>query len=243
MGVFTVHLVAGGFFSFVATFFLVWFCFLRVLPKGDESQRNASQDDEADAKWLDEWNEPTPTYCIVWVLYVLGMNVYFQTWMIYYYAEDAEDMCTNGKGTAWAGYLLLQVGLILLAYVLANFVFPVLPMVGPIPLFLPAFILCTCGCVYPYLFTDVGKHVSRNAPLWMLMFWGCNRATFESCVQMHANAGVKGISDWLLWPIQSCKPYTVTYLNKYPVTRARGEQWAHLSKVGGKVVGGTKPRG
>ena len=29
----------------------------------------------------------------------------------------------------------------------------------------------------------------------------------------------------------------------WPVTRARGEQWAHLSKVGGKVVGGTKPRG
>ena len=88
---------------------------------------------------------------------------------------------------------------------------------------LHAFASPLCGSAAPF-FTDFGKEFATNAPVWVLTAWSAVRLVFESIVQFHAKSGVKGVSYWLLWPVQKApQPYTMTYpLINRTVTRTHG---------------------
>ena len=86
--------------------------------------------------------------------------------------------------------------------------------------FTPPFLLYAV----PFL-TPFGEEFSRRIPLWCLTIWGSLvRCFIESTIQLHHKFGVKGLSNWLFWPIQKVdEPYTITYpFIKYKVTRTRG---------------------
>ena len=74
-------------------------------------------------------------------------------------------------------------------------------------------------CAVPFL-GPFGAEFAQNAPILVLCAWSAVRLMFESIVQTHANYGVKGVSNWLLWPIQKAdQPYTLTYPLIGKVTR------------------------
>lgn len=81
----------------------------------------------------------------------------------------------------------------------------------------------------PWIFTDLGKAAAIYMPLWVTVAWGAVRLIIESTIQMHHAYGVKGISSWLLWPVQSCEEYTINYPLIGEVTRNRGGNYDAFS--------------
>ena len=128
-----------------------------------------------------------------------------------------------GDMPIWVSYMILQLICIAYSFVACTYVFPKFPTVMGLPFFLLAFGPAFLICAIPFL-TDFGKEFAANAPLWVLIAWSAVRLQFESIVQCHAAYGVKGVSSWLLWPIQTApEPYTMTYpFVGWTVTRTRG---------------------
>jgi len=150
--------------------------------------------------------------------------------MVKRYASESKDLKMDwggemGTSPVWLTYVIIQLFCMALSWVTVNYIFPRYPTVCGIPFFLigfpPAFLIVAV----PFLFTDLGWELSKNAPLSLLAFWSAVRLQFESIVQLHANYGVKGISDWLRWPVQQVpEPYTLTYPLSFigAVTRTHG---------------------
>jgi len=120
-------------------------------------------------------------------------------------------------------YIILQLLAIAYSWGVSNYLFPKFPTIFGIPFFLIGFIHAFVLSAYPLLRT-VGSELAKNEPIWLLTYWSAVRLKMESIVQIHGKYGVKGISNWLLWPIQKTpEPYTLTYpiINK-TVTRSKG---------------------
>lgn len=123
----------------------------------------------------------------------------------------------------WIASLIVTLLLIIYSYVMANYVFPKYPVILGLPFFLVAFapgLLLYNGVV---LFTDFGKELANEMPLWVLALSATCRFVCESTVQLNKYYGVPGFTDWLKWPIQKVdEPYTLNYLGCCSVTRERG---------------------
>ena len=128
-----------------------------------------------------------------------------------------------GSMDIWVAYLIIQIVCIAYSWVVCSFLFERFPTIMGLPFFLLAFGPAFLICAIPFC-TDFGKEFAQNAPLWVLCLWSAVRLMFESIVQCHAKFGVKGVSSWLLWPIQKApEPYTMTYpVVNWTVTRTNG---------------------
>ena len=120
-------------------------------------------------------------------------------------------------------YVAIQLVCIAYSWVACKYGFVRFPVIAGIPFFLVAFAPAFVITALPFL-GPMGAEFAQNAPIWVLCAWSAVRLMFESIVQLHAANGVKGVSQWLLWPIQKAdKPYTLTYpiLDK-TITRTNG---------------------
>jgi len=182
--------------------------------------------DEED--WKVGFAESTPLPPVLWGWTMNIVLLAVQTWMVIHYAPDAKDLafeCPYVKVAVpvWGTYVAIQIVCLAYSWVTVNYIFPSFPTICGLPFFLlgffPAFVIVAA----PFAFTDLGWEMAKNAPLSVLTAWSAVRLMFESIVQLHANYGVKGISYWLLWPIQKApEPYTLTYPFIGPVTRTNG---------------------
>lgn len=141
--------------------------------------------------------------------------------MVNEYCSKSKHM-KIGDIPVWVTYLVLQLIGIGYTVVMTDHVFPLYPTVAGIPFFLVSFLPAFLIFAVPWLFTDLGEQAAIHMPVWVTVMWGCVRLVIESTIQMHHAYGVKGISSWLLWPIQACEEYTITYPIIGEVTRNRG---------------------
>lgn len=174
-----------------------------------------------DTEWLKEHAAATHPIPVAWTSFHILLQIFYIAFMIHEYGGDAQDF-------TWEHFVYSQLALNVYSWVMANYVFPKVPTILGIPFFLFAFVPGILVCFIPFLATDMGTNFARNVPMWVLMLWACLRIQFESCVQMHKNYGVRGISMWLLWPTQkTSEKYTMTYAGNtrfaFDITRpARG---------------------
>lgn len=178
--------------------------------------------DEADDAWIKEFNEETPLPPVLWGWTMNAVLLIFNTWMVKEYAGESKDLKV-GDSPVWLTYVIIQLFCMAYSWVTVNYIFPRFPTVFGIPFFLIGFFPAFLIVAVPFLFTDLGWEMAKNAPLSLLAFWSAVRLQFESIVQLHGNYGVKGISYWLRWPVQQVpEPYTLTYPGIGPVTRSHG---------------------
>ena len=119
-------------------------------------------------------------------------------------------------------YVGLQIVCIAYSWFACKEGFVKFPTIAGIPYFLLAFTPAFLICAVPFL-GPMGAEFASNVPIWVLCAWSAVRLMFESIVQLHAANGVKGVSEWLKWPIQKADaPYTVTYPIIGEKTRTNG---------------------
>lgn len=180
-----------------------------------QDDQNASalpllENQEEDA-WKADFAAETPLPPVLWGWTQNALLLIFNTWMVKEYASESKDL-KIGDSPVWATYVLIQLLAMAYSWVTVNYVFPRYPTVFGIPFFLLGFTPAFLIVAIPYVCTDLGWEIAKNAPISLLTFWAVVRLQFESTVQLHANYGVKGISYWLLWPVQKApEPYTLTY--------------------------------
>ena len=188
-----------------------------LLEAGDHSE-DASED-----SWKVGFAEPTPLPPTLWGWSMNLLLLGIQSWMVSYYASESKDLLWIEGQPVWVTYVCIQLVAMAYSWVACNYLFPAFPTVCGIPFFLPGFLPAFLIVAFPFVCTDVGSEMARNTPLSVLTAWSAVRLMFESTVQFHANYGVKGISHWLLWPIQKApQPYTLTYPVIGAVTRTHG---------------------
>ncbi len=163
--------------------------------------------------WKKEIAKTTPLVPLLWSwIMILGLLA-VQTLMIKEYAPSASISTYVISNLLAIGY----------SWLACTYLFPRFPTIFGIPFFLVGFVPAFGLICYPF-FGNVGAEFAHNAPIWVLTAWSAVRLVMESIVQLHVRYGVKGISYWLLWPIQKTpEPYTLTYpiINK-TVTRKKG---------------------
>ena len=123
-------------------------------------------------QWKKDFQQPSPMAAQVWgwlnVLLWLGINTYW----VYTYAAESKDM-------GWKAFLILNLIVIAYAWVMANYVFPLVPSVIGIPFFLIAFLPATLAFCYPYISADVSKLLSAKMPFWQLALLASSRLSLE----------------------------------------------------------------
>ena len=148
--------------------------------------------------------------CVIWGWTMMAAMLAVQCYWVDEYAEGDNAM-KWGSMKVWVAYLILQLVCIAYSWVACTYLFPRFPTIKGIPYFLLAFGTALLICLIPFC-TDFGKQFAASALIWVLTLWSGVRLVFESIVQCHATFGVKGVSYWLLLPIQKAPaPYTMTY--------------------------------
>jgi len=171
----------------------------------------ARQDDESVDDWKADFAADTPLLPVIWGWTMIAILLAIQCVMVHAYAGNSTDL-KMGDVDVWVTYLIIQLVCIAYSWVTCNYIFPKFPTVCGLPFFLLGFTPAFLMCAFPFIVTDFGSEMAKNTPYWVLAMWSGVRLQFESCVQIHAANGVKGISYWLLWPLQKApEPYTMTY--------------------------------
>jgi len=181
---------------------------------------DAAADDES---WKEGFAEDTPMLPVIWGWTMIAVLMVVQCVMVNAYAGNSTDL-KMGDAPVWVTFLIIQLVAIAYSWVTVNYAFPAFPTIFGIPFFLPGFGPAFLMCAFPFIVTDMGSEMAKNTPYWVLAMWSGVRLQFESVVQIHAHNGVKGISSWLLWPVQKApEPYTITYpFVGWKVTRTNG---------------------
>jgi len=210
--------VAGG----VAAFYVCKSSFKALSPRGQDdfaadvavpqSLRLRGAGKKMDIDWKADVAESKSIVPIAWGWVCQAILLAVQSYMVSIYAPSFSV----------ASYIYRQLACIAYSWVATKYVFPKVPTIAGLPFFLIAFAPALLICALPFL-GPFGAEFAQNAPIWVLCAWSAVRLMFESIVQMHANYGVKGVSNWLRWPIQKAdQPYTLTYPLIGKVTRTHG---------------------
>jgi len=188
-----------------------------------------------DESWKVGFAEDTPMLPVIWGWTMIAVLLAIQCVMVNEYAGNSTDL-KMGDAPVWVTYLIIQLVCLAYSWVTVNYAFPAKPTIFGIPFFLPGFAPAFLMCAFPFIVTDLGSEMAKNTPYWVLALWSTVRLMFESTVQLHAANGVKGISYWLLWPIQKApESYTMTYpFINWKVTRTNG---ANVDAFSSLVVG------